>query len=355
MPNTLQNISNNVQPQQFIIKPPVTNQAPAQPENKPPQPDKNNNYFSSGTIIGSLSGLAVLGGSVWALTSGKFKSKVRPLSAKEINDNIIATSEQIKLLKKLIKKEYLIKKQAIIDRLNDIEEPDYAIPFTTTKELNEETKIFQEKYEKVYQTCDPIIKENKQIIKEKFQTLLKNPEFNELRKLRKALINIVATSNSEDEVKIANDKILMVNDLLINRAYPEKAAKFTPLYNLEDKQVYELVKENFETYEQFIEKYDTLNGKESDFDLLLIEDRFLNNKRLRFKDIFPKEADCIITNLKTIENAKHDVILRKNLYKTYISRLTELAQKYQETQTVKELHAHTQRLNMLREKLKNAA
>ena len=149
---------------------------------------------------------------------------------------------------------------------------------------------------------------------------MQNPEFNELRKLRKALIKTATTSNSEDEVKIANEKITMINDLLINRVYPDEAAKYKLLHNIDDEQVFGLVKENFESYEQFVNKYDSLKGQEMDFDFSCLDNKFRHKESLRFKDIFPKEADIINTNTQLIEDARLNLFATENLYNTYKSR-----------------------------------
>lgn len=363
MPSLLQNISNNnVKPQsvQATVPPIKQNEKPgipSQADQKVSPEDKN--YFSNKTIFGSLMGLAAIGGSIF-LISGKSAGSRQRLGnntavAEQIGMRIEETLDKIKNLKNLIRKDFIIKYKFLTEKFIASQKFEGIEPFSNNKELSERITKKYDKYQDILGTSGDVIREKKHIIRQNLQNLFKDPEFNELRDIRKSLMKTIKTSASEDEVKIANDKIVMVNDLLINKVYPDDAAKFIELHNIDEKQILKLVKENFTSYGDFISKYQSMQTFESDFNYDIITNRFNHSDNLRLVDIFPKEAESINTNKQLIQEAKEDLYFYKDLQRKYLATIRDFVASYRQTEAVKELNSLIKQLNSLRNNYRNAA
>jgi hypothetical protein len=175
------------------------------------------------------------------------------------------------------------------------------------------------------------------IIRKKMQALSNFPEFKELRKIRKALVKTVAESKSLDEIKIANQKIILVNDLLINRAYPKEAVKYERIYGISDAKAFALVRKNYSTFEEFMNEFRACQNKDLPFDYEVVANRFTHKNNLELTDVFPVETGVITSNRELIESTKEDYEAANSLYKKYVDRLKVLAAEYRKTDEVKEL------------------
>lgn len=364
MPSLLQNISTNnkIQPAQGTL--PVVKTSTASSESKV-QIDKNiqsnakNDYFSNKTICGSLMGLAAIGGGIFLLRGKSAGSGQRlgnnTVVAEQISMRIEETLDKIKNLKNLIHNDYIIKFKFLTEKFIASQQYEGIEPFVNNKELYERIAKKYDKYQDLLETSGNVIRDKKHMIKQNLQNLFKDPEFNELREIRKSLMKTIKTSASEDEVKIANDKIVMVNDLLINKVYPDDAVKFIELHNIDEKQILKLVKENFTSYENFISKYQSMQKFESDFNYDIITNRFHHSDKLRFVDIFPKETESIVVNKQLIQDAKEDLYFYEDLQQSYIAAIRDFAVSYRQTEAVVELKSLVKQLNSLRNSYRNAA
>ncbi|MBR6099488.1 hypothetical protein IKP85_07050 [bacterium] len=346
MPNLIQSISNNAQPQKFFLTPAVQSAEEPQEQllDKKKQEPEDNGYFSSGTIIASLSGLAVIVGGIWGIKSGKIRIGNGNFSGSgHGNINLSDIREQIADLKNILKPEYIAKRQKIVKELNQFGEYDYRVPFSNGGELGKEVRERRDTYLRTKNNADKIIKYNMAIIRKKMQALSAFPEFKELRKIRKALVKTVTESKSVDEIKIANQKIILVNDLLINRVYPREAVKYERIYGISDEKAFALVRKKHETYEEFMADYKACQNKDVPFDYDGVEKRFMHKNKLELTDIFPVETDTITTNRNLTEAAKEDYEEANVVYGKYLKKLKALALEFREIDEMKEL----KRLNQL--------
>lgn len=360
MPNLIQNFSNNNQPQKFFISP-VTDTKPAAknlPAKKPvAEQSPKDRYFNSSTIIASLAGLAVLAGGVWGIQSGKIKlgSKRNTLSRQEIIAEIGNIKERISDIKNILVPEFTHKKQKIIKELNKFGEYDYKLPFSSIRELKGEISVRNAEHQRVLANSKAIIADNKQIIKGKLEKLMQDPEWQELKNTRKALIKTVKAGKSLDDIKIANKKVSLVNDLLINKAYPERSADFKRLYGIDDNQALQLIRTPFKTYDEYVAAFKSKQNHDIPFDYLAFEHRFSHKNKLQLKDVFPVEAEVIYTNEKLIESTKKDYDEAVKLYERYREKILSLASEFRQYEETVELKQLIIRLKELRAALNNAS
>lgn len=360
MPNLLQSISANNQISTFqTVQPIVKYVAPQVKSENNTQSAGGKDYFSNRTLYGSLVGLAAIGSGIF-LISKKLKNPVKSslsnvVQSEQISGRIQEISDKINGLKKLIYNDYISKRKFMTEKFVAAWEEIGVEPFADGKELQQRLNIRSIKYQDVLDSSGKIIEENKNLIKERLKTLGKDSDFIELRKLRKSLMNTINTAKTEDEVKIAREKLFMVNDLLINKVYPEEAERFAGLYNMEESAIRKLVGDNFASYNDFIAKYNSIKSGESDFDFAVADNGFNHFDKLRFIDVFPKEAKVIVANREIVQAAKDDLWCYQSLQKSYSTVLSELAESYRQTEGVAELKSLVEQLNSLKNSLNNAA
>ena len=102
-----------------------------QPEDK--------SYFNTKTILGTLAGLAVIGTSIYMFKSGKSKEIKNKITPEQIQGEIDTVKEEIAVLKKLIRENYVAKKNTLINKLNEFQEFDYKFPFDNHSQLRSKT------------------------------------------------------------------------------------------------------------------------------------------------------------------------------------------------------------------------
>ena len=338
MTSTIQNISNINQSNFFMKAPVAENSITKQSENvsENNQHSKEDSFYNAKTIIASLSGLAVIGGVIWKIKSGKSKSaEIIPLENSKNRINEI--TERITELRKTIKEEYFAKKQKLVEDMNNFDEFDDKIPFTNPKDLYNMVQERHAAYIAKSEKLKGIIEKKSKEIKAKIKELEKNQEWRELLKLRKAIIKDLGNCTTEDEAKILNDKVIMVNDLLINRVYPEEMVNYPKFIGLEDKKAFELVRKNFSTYSDFMEEYES---SLSDFSEPLLDNantRFIQKDALKLKYIFPKEMSVINTNKKALTNTRKAYEAAERTYKKYKTKKQQLNSESQQSENVREL------------------
>ena len=354
MTSTIQNIS-NIDQSKFFIKAPVTENRESQIQQSIPQEEsdsKEDGYFNTKTILGSLAGLAAIGTGIWAYKKGKFKkvpktelpgstplpsepTDVPPIAPVKSRKEVI--TERIAELRKTIRTEYTARKQQLIDKMNDFDEFDDRIPFSNVHELREILKLKLDTLTARKEKSEPIIASKMSVIKNRLAELRDNPEWKELKEIRKSMIKKVANSTSEDETKILNEKIIIANDLLINRVYPEEIEKYTKFIGLKDEDAFKLLKKDFDKYDDFVKEYKSL---QTDTGEVLLEDaeiRFTQKDGLKLKYIFPLETEIIEAGRKAITKAQKDYEAAERVYKKYLNKRKELRDEFKESENVKEL------------------
>ena len=310
-----------------------------QPEDK--------SYFNTKTILGTLAGLAVIGTSIYMFKSGKNKEIKNKITPEQIQGEIDTVKEEIAVLKKLIRENYVAKKNTLINKLNEFQEFDYKFPFDNHSQLRSKIESFESTSGKRMTNSQNIINNERKTIKDKLSVLSKNPEWKELKLIRKNLRKIISDGNDMEQVKIANEKIPMVNDLLINRVYPEEMEKFSSIYGLEDSQAFEMIRKHYASHENFIKEYDELKNLSIPFDYDIIDRRFSHNGELSLLDVFPDEILSIKSNLELIKSFGIDLKGIKELEKKYVTKLSELTEDFRKSSDIEKLKNLTQRLKEL--------
>ncbi len=310
-----------------------------QPEDK--------SYFNTKTILGTLAGLAVIGTSIYMFKSGKNKEIKNKITPEQIQGEIDTVKEEIAVLKKLIRENYVAKKNTLINKLNEFQEFDYKFPFDNHSQLRSKIESFESTSGKRMTNSQNIINNERKTIKDKLSVLSKNPEWKELKLIRKNLRKIISDGNDMEQVKIANEKIPMVNDLLINRVYPEEMEKFSSIYGLEDSQAFEMIRKHYASHENFMKEYDELKNLSIPFDYDIIDRRFSHNGELSLLDVFPDEILSIKSNLELIKSFGIDLKGIKELEKKYVTKLSELTEDFRKSSDIEKLKNLTQRLKEL--------
>ncbi len=312
-------------------------------------------YFSKKTILASLAGLAVLGTSVWAVKKYSSKSIAQTgqkLTPEDVRGKIDETKARISELKEIINSNYLSRKNHIIEELNNFGEFDYRVPFENIKQLRDKISTLEKDTGSSIENSTKIINENKQIIRSKSEKLSSNERWQELNLLRERLIKILNDNTSTAEQKnIANEKVPLVNDLLINMVYPEEAAKYKGIYGLTDTQTYELVNKEFATLDGFMKEFDRIKDKEIPFNFDTMDKRFSHNGSLSEQDLFPEETAIINSNERRIKEINTELKAVKDLCEKYAEKIKLLAADFRKIPEVQELKSLNKQLKVLMQSL----
>lgn len=352
MQNSFQKVSLN-NPAKINTLPAVTK--PKTTEVKETPVNDNKNYFNSKTITGSLLGLAAIGGSIWAVKSGHFQSKnnIQKISPEQIQARINDTLDDINKLKKLIRDDFLAKRNHIINKFFNSNNTNNFMHFKDSQDLRAKIEAERSNYDRIEKIATPNILEQKQIIKDKFVKLINDPEFKELRQIRKSLLQAKKSTKTEDEMNIVSKKINIVNDMIINKVYPENSELFKQLYNADSSKILELINGKYETYEQYLTKYKELNPVPTDFNFDSVKNSFYHSKKLSFEDVFPEEVDIIKNNTKILKKAEDRCLILEILKKRYLEKYTEFVNNYQKTEAVIDLKKQVRQLRSLRKQLQS--
>ena len=320
------------------------------------QPVKDS-YFNQKTIIGSLFGLALLGTSTFLCIKHFRKPKVQnsktKIDAKHLKLEIKNIKERINYLKNLVKVNYVEQRNHLYKNNTNLDEYSVDINFTNFNDLKSEIKTLRRNNNGKINKINEIINKNRQIVIEKLKNLSSNKEWNDIKKLRKQTRKIIETSTNEEQKKIAQEKMPLINDLIYNRVYPENIENYKNLYGIEDKNVLELVKKEFSSYEEFMKAFDSLKNPTEKFDYTIIEERISSTGPLTLKDVFPKEIDTIDSNLKLKKEYETQLKEYEKIYRIILDKLVELAKKYRNCSEIKELKNLTVQLKTKEAQLNN--
>ena len=271
-------------------------------------------------LMYTLGGLAVLG-SVAAIIKSHNSARKHKTSQKD--PNIMETLK----LRTRIKNKFTEKRAPIVNRL--LEEianfnPDYK--FMTISQINAmkmkmdaentalETRLVKHKAESL------------QLLKNKISNLSSDNEWQGLRKLRKNYIKTLKSKASAEKKQIANKKIIIINDLLINKAYPEEVEAFKQLYKIDPADALEFVKKDTKTLKDYNEEFKAAQKLDIPYSIPVRDRNFTHILPLKLIDVFPDEAlaynECE-SKLKYINRitTRLDEILNK--YKEDISKIVD--------------------------------
>ena len=248
-------------------------------------------------LLGSLGGLAVLGTAVYVVKSRMNKKAAQ--KASEAGANIM----EVIRLKHKIKTDFNERRLPLVQRLREkVAEMGNEIEFETIGELS--AKIDKLDAENIARR-DSLMKhrtEQRQILRNKILKLEQDPEWKELRQTRKRLIKLINGKASPEQKNIAADKVVIVNDLMINKAYPEEIEIFEKLYKMNSEQAFNIVRTKFNTFEDYNKALAEPQTARFDTVLPIRNRNFTHARPLHLTDIFPDEALACIECDKQLGN-----------------------------------------------------
>ena len=367
MASLFQQISNNSQQQNFYLQSTQQSSTPTEKNVSAIKPDvkkAKDSYYNSKTILGSLTGLGILGVCIWRLKSGKAPENIKKPSlpqvvkpsAEKIQADIDALTPKITNLKNLIKADYIAKRQHIVDKLNTFDEYSYKIPFSNRKELTTTIDNLEKDYNDTLPKSNKIIEDNRAAIRKTLSELSQNPEWKELKLARKNLLKILGNENkTDDEIMIARDKISFINDLLVNRAHPDLMKSYKEISAIDDAQALELVRKNFKVYNRFIQKLDSMKDKDVKLRFDKADKYFDHTGKLSLSDIFRDEMQSIKVRSKSLKTKLSKLNAAKDILDKLDKENEQLVKDYRNTESVKQLKSLVEEVKALKKSLEDAA
>lgn len=276
----------NLNKSAYIMKPAVQ----AEPQNPTPEKQTPEKHSNNNKLLGALGGLAVLGGAVFLIKTRK--------NSKPVEDTANSLAEQISELKTRIKDDYLA---TLTEQLGNI---------GTIKELRAEAAEIVSKNEKLKERLANHRNKQMGVLRQKLTDLQNDEQWIELRKLRKSLTKTLHGKSSRDEKIIAQNKIEVINDLLLTKTYPQEEIKtFRDLHGIEPDAAFKLVTTNFTTAEEYKKAYKAAQTVISD-DIPIGDRWFTHTRELKLANLFPDEIRSYICCNKEIRrlNAELDEV-----------------------------------------------
>lgn len=333
MENTLQKTFNLNQSSYIMRTQPIVQRHKT--ENIQKVNPQNGDTDHNNTIMRVLGGLAILGAAGLLIRTNLIAAKNQQF--KEGYDVI----EVIKL-REYIKNEYKAKRKVFNEKLNDYAKSENLPLFTSRKDLEANIRRLEHTKAAWINEFAELKVRNNNKIKEKLRMLAQNAEWKELRTIRKNLLETLERSSKvpSDEHKIAKNKIMLINDLIINAVYPEEKTAFVKYYNMDEKSVLDIVKGNYENvdeyYKTFAEKQ--INNDELDY-YPLRERNFSHALPLQLIDIFPNEIASNMACDAAFLQLKSDIMAHKQFFEKYLELQKEFITEFRNSENVRKLHA----------------
>ncbi len=302
------------------------------PKKTEPKSDSVNNSVElnkerKNILYATLGGLAILGSvGVW----------VKTRKSKALNDTVQGTQSNIMevlRLKNLIREEYLAGKQAIIKSIFGSE-----VNSVSVKELiqNMNTLKIKNTDKKLQYEAGKI--ESGKLLREKITSLRQDAEWNSLRKMRKNLVKVYDGKYSKEEKEVAYSKLLLINDLLINKTNPNEIENFKKLYCIEPHAAMELLEKKFNSIQEYNTAFKAAQTLDFGMDIPVRTKNFTHTKPLQIADVFPEEAGAYITFSERIGKLSAEIEAAENKYNNYYKALGELAAEFRTSRNVEALN-----------------
>lgn len=336
MTSTLQtNFKNNTNtyimktPENQAVKKDDTNVKNTQPKESEKSKSKDGNI-----LLYSLGGLAVIG--FGYLAGKKFLVKVPKSEQNNSGCNLL----DIMNAKEKIKNEIIEKRQALLAEINaNRSQYDTSAPYESGRDIINRLKQAQNVHQKDVDELVPLKNKKMAAIRAKLQELASDEDWQFLRSTRKNLIKIVNGSYPKNARSIAYNKVLLVNDLLINKVYPEEQKAFLNFHGFSHEDGINLIKTKFSKKEDYSKARDELIAKSNAGEIILTtrQRNFKHYMPLTLIDIFPDEARvCKACNHKLyVSSGKLNVL--KKAYKDYLDGLKQIATEYRTSENVNAL------------------
>lgn len=316
-------------PQKPLLQP-----APSETINKD---EAEHNKNKTKKLLIALGGLAVLGaGSVILykkLKQGKVNPK--PVSGSGSTGTVEVPAEPSMPLEEIkinIKDEYHKAKENIIEKFN-AELPDKLKnnakkTFKSSNELlNFENSLQNgedfsvEKYEKMRNTASSAIRK-------RISELNGDKDWHDLRAQRKILVKQIEKAG--DDSAVAQQKISLVNDLLVYKADPSKKQTFINRNLMTPEDAIGLIKRDFNSVEEFNAERQKLF--KFDFGYDLGEDFKAGHFRLKVKDVFKTLKEKYDFAKEKLAEVKEIKKLMPELIASFKEKLNALAQKFRNSE-----------------------
>lgn len=310
---------------------------------KPTQ--KNNNEL----LWSSLAGLAVIsGGSLYWYKTKQPENKYKP-PKENLKEKYKILQEDTDHLKNLVIKDYQAKVQVLRNKANIFDEFDIEIPFENGKDLHAKILEMETQNPKLEEERNKLIKENLSIIREKFKRLSTDPQWKEFRQIRKQLKHASKFSNTADESTLAIKKIELIDDLIINKVYPENVPQYESAIGLTQQQVLDIIKKDYSSLQEYLDDFQSKSNPKTP---VLWPQEILNTTdTLSLQLVFPREVELIDECRKDNKFAVQKLDAAKNFLKKYHESLRKLSVKYAETPDMIELKKKMAELRTLKRKL----
>lgn len=318
------------------IMPPAAKQEQKTGDTKSSVPDKKS---QQNMLLYSLGGLAVLG-----TTAAIIKSHLSGNKANKNDKGSVNIVEIIKLKNK-IRNNFVEKREPIRQKLfEELENMSPEYKFKTIGQINAMLMEMQSNRTSLQTRLIQHKTEQTKIIKQKLANLAKDKEWLELRKLRKSYLKILKGKEPAEQQQIADKKIVLINNLLINKAYPEEIERFKTLYQMDPSTALEFVKKDYKTIQDYNEAFKDAQTLDIPYGIPAKERNFSHSHPLKPRDVFPDEAlSCEECDQKLYYiNTKTERL--SNIMSEYKEKIKQIAEQSRNSVDVKSLKAEIKHL-----------
>lgn len=294
-------------------------------------------------LLFALGGLAVIGaGSVLVYKKLK-QGKIKTTSSSGGNvtgGSSIPTEPEVlpEQLKIMLKEEYIKSKDKVIKEFN--EKLPEKLKNNINKTFNSSNDLLS--YEKSLQNGEDFSIEKYETMRDKssfsirkrLTELKTDKDWLDLRAQRKVLIGIIDKAGEGSE--LAQQKLLIVNDLLVYKADPSKEQIFKNRNLMSPEDAIGLVKRDFGSAEEF--KAEMQKLYKYDFGYDIGEDFTAGHFKLKLKDVFKslkEKYDFARTKLSEVKEIKK---LLPDLMATFKEKLNALAKCFRNSELMAKLH-----------------
>lgn len=315
-------------PENQAVKEKVTEKKVSPKGNDKPNSKDNN------ILLYSLSGLAVIG--LGCFAGKKFFVKTSKDETNAVGRNLL----DIMNIKENIKKEIIEKRQSLLGEINANRSPyDSSAPYQSGRDIINRLNEAKSVHNKNVDELVPLRNKNMVAIRSKLQELASDEDWQFLRIIRKNLIKIVNGTYPKNARDIAYNKVLLVNDLLINKVYPEEQKAFLNFHGFSHEDGMALIKTKFSKMEDYSKAREGLIAK-SNVGKITLTTRPRNFKHympLTLSSVFPDEANvCKTCNHKLFLSSGRLKVLEK-AYNDYLNGLKQIALEYRNSENIKAL------------------
>ncbi len=304
-------------------------------------------------IMLSLLGLATLGGGgYYAYNKRKndLNNTEKPPTAREkLQAGYRVLKKDTENTRQLVVKDFQAKIKKLRNDENVFDEFDVEIPFTDGKDLRRQVMKMETDAPIIIAKQNEIINEKKNIIKSKITELSGDSDWKELRQIAKQMKKTIQTTKNYDEIEITKQKLAYVNDLIINKIYPENIPDYEKFIGMTQNDLLGIIKKDFKTLEEYQNYF---NPKTKPTKLCAeLEEIFVHNGPLTLKQMFSRETQVIERCREKIKDTNRRLKFGKEHLLRYDQKLKALVENYKKTEGMIELKSKTAQLRKIAKQL----